>query len=94
MELRGVQLTISGRVQGVFFRKSTEARARALGVLGYVQNLPDGKVFVDAQGSKEAVGLLVDFCHKGPPLAEVETVDVTDYVVALPGFTTFSIRRR
>jgi acylphosphatase len=40
-----------------------------------VQNSPDGKVQVLAQGSKEAIEKLIKFCEKGPFLSEVKTVD-------------------
>lgn len=69
-------LWISGRVQGVWFRQSTAQRAEAIGgLLGWVRNLPDGRVEVWVQGELEAVQQLVDFCHQGPPLARVDQVE-------------------
>lgn len=40
----------SGRVQGVGFRFTTHAVAARFDVVGYVQNLPDGRVLVVAEG--------------------------------------------
>ena len=66
---------VAGRVQGVFFRASTRARAEALGVVGHARNLPDGRVEVLACGSAAAVQALCDWLWRGPPAAEVTAVD-------------------
>jgi acylphosphatase len=67
---------VSGRVQGVFFRGTTQDRARALGVRGYVRNLPDGRVEALFEGEQSAVEAAVAFVREGPPHAHVEHVDV------------------
>lgn len=69
---------VSGRVQGVFYRASTAERARALGLIGYAKNLPDGRVEVLACGEDAKVGELIDWLWKGPPAAKVQGVDVQD----------------
>jgi acylphosphatase len=66
---------VAGRVQGVFFRASTRARAEALGVTGHARNLPDGRVEVLACGSDAAVQALCDWLWRGPPAADVMAVD-------------------
>ena len=66
---------VAGRVQGVFFRASTRARAEALGVAGHARNLPDGRVEVLACGSPAAVQALCDWLWHGPPAADVTSVD-------------------
>jgi len=71
-----VHLKIIGRVQGVWFRGTTQDEARALGLTGWVRNLYDGSVEVLAEGEEEKVNRLVAWCHKGPPGARVEKVDV------------------
>jgi len=71
-------LLISGRVQGVGFRASTEEEAQRLGgITGWVKNLQDGRVEAVIQGPKDKVDALVKWCHKGPPTAIVEKVEVT-----------------
>lgn len=70
------RLVISGRVQGVGFREATVDAARAAGVAGWVRNRADGTVEVLVQGSPDAVGRLVAWCRRGPPLARVAGVDV------------------
>ena len=72
-----VNLLITGRVQGVFFRGSTHKEADKLGVNGFVRNLPDGRVEVVAEGEQVAVEKLVAWCHQGPRGARIDKVDVS-----------------
>jgi acylphosphatase len=69
---------VSGQVQGVFFRAECASRARELGLGGFVRNLPDGRVESAFEGDPAAVDAMVDWCHTGPPWAQVEKVDVTE----------------
>lgn len=72
-----VQAVISGRVQGVFFRSFVTGHAQALGLGGYVRNLPGGEVEVLAEGDRERLGKLVGYLKTGPPGAIVKEVTVT-----------------
>jgi acylphosphatase len=76
---------VSGRVQGVYFRAATRARARELGVTGYAKNLPDGRVEVVACGEPQAVGQLCEWLWIGPPSAQVAAVDVVEITVETLG---------
>jgi acylphosphatase len=67
---------VSGRVQGVFYRASTRARAEVLGVTGYARNLPDGRVEVLACGDPAAVAALCDWLWRGSPASHVKDVVV------------------
>lgn len=69
---------VSGRVQGVFFRASTRARAQALGLAGWVRNLADGRVEVVAEGEAAAVAQLLAWLHVGPDHAVVTDLTVRD----------------
>lgn len=71
-------VTVLGRVQGVGFRWATGARATDLGITGYVRNLPDGSVEVEAQGSPEQVDAMLEWLRAGPPFARVEGMDVSE----------------
>lgn len=65
---------ISGKVQGVWFRASTQKEAKQLGLTGWVRNLPDNRVEVLACGEKEAIAKLSTWLNSGPPLAKVSEV--------------------
>jgi acylphosphatase len=74
MDYIRTHLIIEGRVQGVFFRDSTRRVAIELGLKGWVKNRFDGAVEVVAEGPKENVEKLVEWCHYGPPSARVTRV--------------------
>ncbi|HZY47367.1 MAG TPA: acylphosphatase [Candidatus Bathyarchaeia archaeon] len=71
-----VQISITGFVQGVFFRREITNLAHRLGVSGSVRNLRDGRVEVLAEGEKDSLNALLRFCHVGPPGARVKSVIV------------------
>lgn len=77
-DLRRVRVRISGRVQGVVFRASTRDQAEALGLAGWVRNLPDGAVEAAFQGDREIVDRMIEWCRKGPRFARVTDVDVRE----------------
>ncbi|MCI9558184.1 acylphosphatase [Candidatus Ventrimonas sp. KK005] len=68
----------SGRVQGVGFRFQACRIARSLGLTGYVQNLWDGRVEMEAQGEESVVWDLVTALHKQPyiRIEDMETADL------------------
>jgi acylphosphatase len=68
---------VRGRVQGVGFRFSAAARAKQLGVCGYVKNQADGSVAVEATGARDALDAFLVYLHEGPGMARVTSVDVT-----------------
>ena len=79
---------VSGRVQGVFYRASTQAAARARGIDGWVRNLSDGRVEAVFEGSTPAVEAMVEWCWRGSDPASVDDVDVTyEDPVGERGFT-------
>lgn len=67
---------VSGRVQGVFYRASTRARAESLGVTGHARNLRDGRVEVLACGESTAVEALCQWLWQGSPASSVSAVEV------------------
>lgn len=69
-----VQITISGRVQGVWFRAKTKEKAEQYGIRGIVKNLVNGKVYIEAEGSAENLAVFVDWCKVGPKLAHVAEI--------------------
>jgi acylphosphatase len=83
------RIQIFGHVQGVFFRNSTQEKARELGLNGWVRNEPDGSVLVELEGNFDAVAGMERWLRQGPPLAKVQSLNVmegipvghTDFVV-------------
>jgi len=78
MKKVGMHCYVSGRVQGVFFRASTKAKAQTLGVTGWVKNLPDGRVEVLAFGEEGNIAILQKWLHEGPAGAQVTDIDSRD----------------
>jgi len=74
MDTLRAHLIIEGRVQGVFFRDSTRNEATRLNLTGWVKNRFDGSVELVAEGSREEVKKLIDWCHHGPPGARVTMI--------------------
>ncbi|MBX3575783.1 MAG: acylphosphatase [Rhizobiaceae bacterium] len=77
-ELHIVRVTVTGRVQGVNFRRWTKRHAEALNIRGWVRNEPGGSVAALLAGRREDVDALVAKMHKGPAAARVATVSVED----------------
>ena len=68
------QFLISGQVQGVWYRTSTQQRAQSLGVGGYARNLSDGRVEVLACGAEDKLTELEAWLWQGPAHAQVAEV--------------------
>jgi acylphosphatase len=85
------RVLISGQVQGVFFRHTTRRRARELSLAGWVRNRLDGRVEAVFRGPPDAVDEMVTWCHRGPPGARVDSVEVVDEA-AVEQFPGFSVR--
>ena len=71
-----VEVVVTGRVQGVFYRARAAERASELGLAGWVRNREDGAVELVAEGPEPVVAELVAWCRQGPPAARVEDVHV------------------
>ena len=86
-----VRLTISGKVQGVFFRVHAQEKANGFGITGWVANEADGTVVVVAEGSENKINDFIDWCHGGPSTSQVEKVKV-EQLPYIEEFDDFSIR--
>lgn len=67
---------VTGKVQGVYFRASTKAKAQQLGLTGWVRNLADGQVEGVACGDQAALDSLKAWLAEGPESAVVTQLDV------------------
>jgi len=75
MEEVRLRVVVTGTVQGVFFRATTESTARQLSLKGWVRNMRDGSVEAVFEGSKEDAEKMLSWCHHGPPGARVVSVE-------------------
>ena len=87
-----LQATIQGRVQGVGFRYFVQESANRLGLTGWVRNRWNGEVEVMAEGTREALGNLLNALHRGPRSAMVSKVSA-EWGEAQGEFTYFSVRQ-
>jgi acylphosphatase len=85
------RFVVTGRVQGVFFRASTQDTARGLGLTGWVRNLPNGDVEVLACGAPNVLDQLQAWLWQGPPSATVRHVAAFD--CASEEFADFKVVR-
>jgi len=88
---KNLNILVTGRVQGVFFRASTADVARSLHLTGWVMNKPDGSVYIEAEGDERALEQFVSWCKQGPPAARVEKCGVSEGQIK--GYTSFEIQR-
>jgi len=82
-------IKVSGRVQGVWFRKCTKDAAVEIGVKGFVKNDFDRTVYAEAEGSIEQLTEFVNWLYKGSPLSKVSKVEYKEDV--LRNFKAFEI---
>jgi acylphosphatase len=87
--VKHVDIRVTGLVQGVFFRASTQAAAEELGVTGTVRNEADGSVAIEAEGDETAIERFVAWCRRGPSRARVERLDVAEGT--LRGYRRFDV---
>lgn len=88
--IKHYNITVSGKVQGVFFRASTKEKALELGLTGFVKNQADGSVYIEAEGASKQLDVLIDWCKIGPTHARVENVHYLPGEVI--GFKSFEIK--
>jgi acylphosphatase len=77
MNLVELHAIVHGRVQGVFFRDTTRQKARALGILGTVKNLPDGTVEIFAVGERDKLDQLIEELSGAEGPGHVSKTDLT-----------------
>lgn len=90
--LKHLNIKVNGRVQGVFFRKFTKEQAQKLGLKGTVENLADGSVYIEVEGEQELLDKFIKLCHKGPMMAAVSNVDITESAKIID-FADFIIKK-
>ena len=72
--MKHLNITVKGRVQGVWFRARTKEKAEQFGICGFVKNLINGDVYIEAEGAAEPIAEFLKWCKVGPALAHVEEI--------------------
>lgn len=86
-----LNITVIGRVQGVWFRAKTKECADQYGITGFVKNKINGTVYIEAEGSNESLSSFLNWCKKGPKLANVEHLETS--TGEIQHYSNFEIRR-
>ena len=88
--MKALNIIVSGKVQGVFFRQRTKQVADKLNVKGFVQNRGDGTVYIEAEAEDETMEQFIGYCKKGTPQSTVEKISVSE--ITFTGFKQFIVR--
>lgn len=91
MEVRHFKITISGKVQGVFYRASAKEKADEWGIRGFARNEKNGDVYIEAEAAEEVVYKFIKWCNQGPIRAKVEKIRAIPGEIV--GYTRFEILR-
>jgi acylphosphatase len=87
--MKSVQIRVIGRVQGVGFRYYAVMKAKEFNISGFVKNMPDDTVFIEAEGTEDNLDQFVLWCEKGPVSARVDRLELTPGIIK--HYKTFGI---
>ena len=90
--IKHLNITVKGKVQGVFYRKSTKAVADQLGIRGFVLNEPNGDVYIEAEADDTFLDMFLEWCNEGPQDAEVNAVE--SHEGELKNYRNFEVVKR
>ena len=89
--MKAFKATVSGKVQGVWFRDFTRKEATKLNVVGWVKNMPDGTVYLEAEGEEEQLNQLEKWLHVGSPMSTVNRIEV-EWTKPTDEYSTFEMK--
>lgn len=89
MGVKGVSMQLFGKVQQVGFRYYVYRLAGELGVKGFVKNMPDGSVFIEAESESHTIDVFVEHCKKGSPQSVVSRCKSS--AIEVKNYTDFRI---
>lgn len=87
--MKHLNIKIYGLVQGVFFRTSAKEEADSLELTGFAKNMPDGSVYIEAEGEENNLNKFLKWCNTDPSMARVEKVIATED--KLKNFSQFAV---
>lgn len=76
--MKAYHLLITGDVRGVGYRSWMKREAETLHIVGWVKNREDESVEAVVQGEEESIKKIVELSKKGPEVAWVENVEVSE----------------
>ena len=88
--MKAFKATVSGKVQGVWFRDSTRQEAIKLKVTGWVKNIPGGTVYLEAEGEENNLKSLERWLHIGSPYSRVDRVEL-QWIMPTKTYSTFTV---
>jgi acylphosphatase len=86
---KSYRITVCGKVQNVGFRYYTARTAQEFKIEGFVRNEPDGSVYIEAEGDKDALETFVGWCRRGPQWARVDQFEIQEQ--PLMGYRGFRV---
>lgn len=89
--MKHLSITVSGKVQGVFYRAFTQKEAQRLQLKGFVRNQPNGDVYIEAEGEETVLQEFITWCKTGSPKSVVKEVTIKEG--DLKKFVEFKIDR-
>ncbi len=89
--MKHINITVKGKVQGVFFRAFTQKEAQRLYVNGFVRNEPNGDVYIEAEAEEAILKEFIDWCRMGPPKSVVKEIEIKES--ELKTFVDFKINK-
>ena len=96
MSLVRCSFIVTGRVQGVFFRKYTKLKADELGIYGWCRNTADGQSVEGVlEGIEDRVKSMLHWLeHEGSPKSLIEKIQVLNYLsISASEYTEFEIKK-
>jgi acylphosphatase len=84
-------ITVKGKVQGVNYRATVQAKAHEYNLTGFVRNLNNGGVYIEAEGETENLSKFIDWCYIGSPRSKVSEVNSVEG--EMKNFRTFEVRK-
>jgi acylphosphatase len=90
MAKKAYEIKVFGKVQGVGFRYYTQKKAYELNLKGFVQNKPDGSVYIEAEGMEDNIEQFILWCNDGPSWARVSKVQLQE--IPASGYQDFQIK--
>lgn len=87
--IKHLDIKITGKVQGVFFRQSIKEKAEKLDLMGFVQNKPDGSVYIEIEGEGAVLNNFLKWCRQGSDFSKVEKIEIQES--SIKNFENFQI---